>query len=115
MSSSAWRTDARPTPVAALHQRLELRGRHPPARRGAHDLASAEHGRGLQLDENAVGVVLEARVVEAQDLPRRVIAPSERLGELGGAPTPAVCMPFSRRPQSAANDPTSPLLCINAS
>ena len=69
--------------IAALDQRLQLRRRHAPPGDRAQHLAAAEHGRGLQLDEHAVGVFLEARIVEADDLARRVVARGQALGQLG--------------------------------
>ena len=48
----------------------------------AQHLAAAEHGCGLQLDEHAAGVFLEAGIVEADDLARRVVPLGQALGQL---------------------------------
>ena len=83
--------------VAALHQRLEQRGRDAPAGDGAHDLAAAEHGHGLQLDADAVGIVLQVGVVETHDLARRVFALGQALGECAArSATRPASVPYSR-------------------
>ena len=72
-----------PCQIAALDQRLQLRGRHAPAGDRAQHLAAAEHRRGLQLDEDAAGIFLEARIVETNDLAGRAVAIGEALCQLG--------------------------------
>ena len=72
-----------PLQIAALDEGLELRGRHAPAGYGAQHLAAAEHRCGLQLDEDAAGVLLQAGIVEADDLAGRAVALGQALRQLG--------------------------------
>ena len=79
---------------AALDQRFQRRGGDAPARCRAHDLATAEHGRGLQLNGDAARIILQAGVVDAQDLAGGVLA----LGEAFGQP----CRPFGHQARVGA-------------
>jgi hypothetical protein len=69
----------------AFEQRLQGSGREASARARAHDLARGKHGHGLELDVEPVGIFLQARIVDAEDLAGRVVLGSEALGKLRGA------------------------------
>ena len=60
--------DQRRRQRAAFEQRLQGGGADAAAGRGAHDLGAAEHRYRLQLDGEAIRIVVEVGVVEADDL-----------------------------------------------
>ena len=60
--------DERCRQCVAFDQRCQRRGRHAAAGDGAHDLGAAEHRYGLKLHGKTIGVLVEIRLVEANDL-----------------------------------------------
>ena len=75
--------DQRRRQRAAFEQRLQRSGGDASPGRGAHDFGAAEHRDRLQLDGEAVRIVVEVGVVEADDL--AAIARGDEGGELRGA------------------------------
>ena len=69
----------------AFDQRLQHGGVDAPSDRGAHDLAPAEHRRGLQLDGDAARILVQAGIVHAQDLAGRIFTFGETLGQGRGS------------------------------